>query len=30
MNHQPRPLWTFAVTSLALFAVTLDRLVVAT
>ena len=30
MNHQPRPRWTFAVTSLALFAVTLDRLVVAT
>src|SRR6516165_2723598 len=30
MNHQPRPRWTFAVTSLALFAVTLDRLVVST
>jgi len=30
MNTQPRWWWTFAVTSLALFAVTLDRLVVAT
>jgi EmrB/QacA subfamily drug resistance transporter len=30
MNHQPRLWWTFAITSLALFAFTLDRLVVAT
>ena len=30
MNTQPRLWWTFAITSLALFAVTLDRLVVAT
>jgi MFS family permease len=30
MNPQPRLWWTFAVTSLALFAFTLDRLVVAT
>jgi EmrB/QacA subfamily drug resistance transporter len=29
MNHRPRLRWTFAITSLALFAFTLDRLVVA-